>query len=223
LTLVNVPASATLAFDGALLMCDGLPLMLMSIEQVNLSASRVASISLSGSGQAVLSLADNDLIVTNGDPAAIGAWIKSGQLVAKSAPYTTLAAILNDKGDKNHTPIKPSFAGQSVLASDVLVKYTWNGDANLDGVVNADDYFQIDSGYISQKKGYYNGDFNYDAVVNADDYFLIDSAFIGQSGPLAASRPATVPLADAVAMKQSARKAQPVGILSQLFSTEPVL
>ncbi|MCY2954359.1 MAG: hypothetical protein NTU53_20705 [Planctomycetota bacterium] len=105
----------------------------------------------------------------------------------------------------------------------VLVKYTWNGDANLDGMVNADDYFQIDSGFIAQKKGWYNGDFNYDNVVNADDYFLIDSAFIGQSGPLSASKPKAASSADVVAMRQAAKKAEPDGILSQLFSTEPAL
>jgi hypothetical protein len=68
-----------------------------------------------------------------------------------------------------------------------------------------------------------NGDFNYDDVINADDYFLIDSAFIGQSGPLAASKPEAAVSADAVVMRQPARKAELEGILSQLFSTEPVL
>ncbi|MCY2950604.1 MAG: hypothetical protein NTU53_01345 [Planctomycetota bacterium] len=89
----------------------------------------------------------------------------------------------------------PAWAGQSLDANSVLVKYTWNGDTNLDGVINADDYFLIDSGFILQAEGWYNGDFNYDGVVNADDYFLIDSAFIGQSGPLSAehSRMSAVP------------------------------
>jgi len=95
-------------------------------------------------------------------------------------------------------------------------------DANLDGVINADDYFLIDSGYITQAKGYHNGDFNYDGVINADDYFLIDSTFIGQNGPLAASNPISVLPADAVVMRQPAMKAEPDGILWQLFSTEPV-
>jgi len=106
----------------------------------------------------------------------------------------------------------------------VLVKYTWNGDANIDGVVNADDYFQIDSGFISQKGGWYNGDFNYDTVINADDYFLIDSAFIGQMGPLSVSRAEAATSANLAAVKQQpAKEAEPDGILSQLFSTEPVL
>ncbi|MCY2952930.1 MAG: hypothetical protein NTU53_13280 [Planctomycetota bacterium] len=75
---------------------------------------------------------------------------------------------------------------------------------------------------IDHRKGYYNGDFNYDGVVNADDYFLIDSAFIGQSEPLAASKPDSTASAD-VAVQQKARQAELDGILSQLFSTEPVL
>jgi len=40
-----------------------------------------------------------------------------------------------------------------------------------------------------------NGDFNYDDVINADDYFLIDSSYIGQRGPLhtGAVQPSAVP------------------------------
>jgi hypothetical protein len=116
---------------------------------------------------------------------------------------TGLAAVANNQGE-------------------VVVKYTWDGDANLDGLINADDYFQIDSGYITQAKGWYNGDFNYDDIINADDYFLIDSAFIGQTGPLAASKPEPAVSADVI-VQQQAKKADPEGILSQLFSTEPVL
>ena len=67
---------------------------------------------------------------------------------------------------------------------DVRVAYTYNGDANLDGRVNADDYFRIDQGFLAQPATptYAQGDFNYDGRVNADDYFLIDQAFLGQGG-----------------------------------------
>ena len=37
-----------------------------------------------------------------------------------------------------------TFAGVSVAAADVLVMFTWGGDANLDGKINIDDYGQID-------------------------------------------------------------------------------
>jgi hypothetical protein len=131
---------------------------------------------------ATLDLADNDMIVQNGSVSAIRGFVTSGRLTCADPAYTTLAITLNNKGDG--TKIKTQFDGVDVALTDLLVKYTWNGDANLDGLVNADDYFRIDSGYITQATGYYNGDFNYDGTINADDYFLIDSAYIGQTGPL---------------------------------------
>jgi hypothetical protein len=65
-----------------------------------------------------------------------------------------------------------------------MVKYTWNGDGTLDGVINFDDYFLIDTGYLAQPADplYRDGDFNYDGLINFDDYFLIDQAFLEQSG-----------------------------------------
>src|SRR5437773_4101749 len=64
--------------------------------------------------------------------------------------------------------------------------YTWGGDANLDGLLNGDDYFRIDS-HVSQNGsvfGYHNGDFNYDGAINGDDYFIIDSNIAtAQSSP----------------------------------------
>ena len=50
-------------------------------------------------------------------------------------------------------------------------------EANLDGTLNGDDYFQIDSHFNQDGLvfGYFNGDFNYDGAINGDDYFIIDS------------------------------------------------
>jgi hypothetical protein len=129
-----------------------------------------AGLNLTGSGR--LDLADNDLIVRNGDIAAIAEANKSARLIGTPAKYTTLVAAMNDKGDGK--TIRATFAGQAVGLTDLLVKYNWVGDANLDSVVDADDYFQIGSGYIAQAKGCHNGDSNYDGIINADDYFLID-------------------------------------------------
>jgi hypothetical protein len=72
-----------------------------------------------------------------------------------------------------------------VINTDVLVKYTYFGDANLDGMVNGSDYTLIDNGYNSGLSGWRNGDFNYDGVIDGDDYMLIDNAFNTQGSPLA--------------------------------------
>lgn len=67
--------------------------------------------------------------------------------------------------------------GQTVSATTTLVRYTYVGDANLDGRINGDDYFKIDAGFSAHSTGYGAGDFNYDGKINADDYFLIDSNY----------------------------------------------
>jgi hypothetical protein len=149
-------------------------------------------------GQGTLDLSDNDLIVRataatkasvlaeivtrikTARDAAAGRWKGPGitSSAAETNPITGLAALAN--------PGLANFSGIGVGADNVLVKYTYNGDANLDGLINADDYFRIDSGFLAQppNPAYDQGDFNYDGLINADDYFLIDSAFLGQSGTL---------------------------------------
>jgi autotransporter-associated beta strand protein len=79
-----------------------------------------------------------------------------------------------------------SFQGSTVNASDVLLKYTYYGDANLDGQVNSTDYGFIDNGFLTGATGWQNGDFNYDGTVNGSDYTLIDNAFNTQGAQLAA-------------------------------------
>jgi hypothetical protein len=65
--------------------------------------------------------------------------------------------------------------------SDVEVRHTYYGDANLDGRLDGSDYSKIDNGYIRHLSGWSNGDFNYDGVVDGSDYTLIDNAFNRQT------------------------------------------
>ena len=69
------------------------------------------------------------------------------------------------------------FDGINTTTNDVLVKYTYFGDANLDGTVSGADYQQIDAGFGLHLTGWQNGDFNYDGVVDGSDYSLIDNTF----------------------------------------------
>jgi hypothetical protein len=171
---------------------------------VGTNGSRVISLAaLSMGPAAILDLFDNDLLL---QPTAVnrqdmldlitnllrsgrngGAWngpgIRSTTAANNAAHTTGLAGILNDHGDG--TPVQNTFAGETVNANSILVKYTYNGDANVDGVLNADDYAQIDAGFASQAIGYLNGDFNYSGgAPNSDDYFLIDKTFADQGAPL---------------------------------------
>src|SRR5205814_6783194 len=72
------------------------------------------------------------------------------------------------------------FAGQTVDATTVLVKYTYVGDADLDGAITSNDYFQIDTGFLANRTGWINGDFDYSGSINSNDYFDIDLNFLNQ-------------------------------------------
>jgi hypothetical protein len=77
------------------------------------------------------------------------------------------------------------FDGQTIDGSTVIVKYTYGGDANLDGIISGDDYSAIDFYAIAPNShDWWEGDFNYDGLVNGDDYSAIDFALLAQGAPL---------------------------------------
>jgi autotransporter-associated beta strand protein len=139
-----------------------------------------------------LDLTDNDLVVRNGSLGTLtmevrqgyGAanWQGSGGILSSAAAadttHLTALGVIQDSIDQNGgTALVTTFDGQPVLNTDVLVKYTYYGDANLDGSVDGSDYSRIDNGDLNHLTGWYNGDFNYDGVIDGSDYTLIDNTF----------------------------------------------
>jgi hypothetical protein len=144
---------------------------------------------------ATLDLGGNDMIIHNGDLAALsgllasglnnGSWNGSGiasSAAASDATYrTALGILLNNAGAFGAANL---FDGYAPSSSDVLIKYTYYGDANLDGQVDGSDYTLIDNGFNNQLTGWQNGDFNYDSTVDGSDYTLIDNVYNIQGSPL---------------------------------------
>ena len=157
----------------------------------------MGSLSISGSSGAwsgKLDLADNDLDVKNGSLADLtnqvaegshnGAWNGNGITSLSAAADTThltALGVIQDSTDGTTTGsvLYSKFdTATGLTATDVLVKYTYYGDANLDGTVDASDYSRIDSGFVTPgATGWFNGDFNGDGVIDGSDYTLIDNAF----------------------------------------------
>jgi hypothetical protein len=83
----------------------------------------------------------------------------------------------------------PSFTGVPVTPDDILIKYTYTGDGNLDGAVTFDDYAAMDAAFFGtiSNLGWATGDINFDGVINFDDYAVVDQAFFRQGAPLAGS------------------------------------
>ncbi|CAN5577332.1 hypothetical protein BH09PLA1_BH09PLA1_31530 [soil metagenome] len=168
---------------------------LVHVSAGRLDPLKVAALSVTAGG--AVDLNDNDMIITSGTSNAVrlliaaarngGAWNMPGLTSsnARSAtPKNRTLGVLS--GTEFHSAQGPGalFSGAAVANSDVLVKFTWYGDADFNGVVNFDDYSRTDSGFNNNRTGWLNGDFDGNNVVNFDDYSLIDLAFNTQSGTL---------------------------------------
>ena len=76
------------------------------------------------------------------------------------------------------------WAGQTVDASAVLVRFTYEGDVNLDGLFDGADYGTLDNWYqFPGTSGYWNGDVNYDGVIDGADYGTLDNSIQLQGAP----------------------------------------
>jgi hypothetical protein len=106
------------------------------------------------------------------------------------------------------------------------MKYTYYGDANLDGTVNSADYSLVDYAFLYNQThpndpltGWYNGDFNYDGVTNGSDYTLMDNAFNQQGAAISTEvAVSTVQIAGQITA-QTAGAAVPEPALGTLLGT----
>ncbi len=150
----------------------------------------LSSLSIAGTGK--LDLSNNDMLLHFGNLAIVnsllsngynggnwtGSGIDSSAAAADATQLSSLGGILNNLGNGQTLfggANQPAFDGLHAAATDVLVKYTYYGDADLNGVVDSADYARIDNGLLSQTTaspltGWQNGDFNYDGVINGSDY-----------------------------------------------------
>ncbi len=201
-----------------------------------------------------LDLANNDMIVLNGNLADIssqiaqgydgGKWdgspIKptfggypgyfnfSGGIISTTAAadtsHLTALGVIPSTGGANGSA--GTFDGQTVPVGSVLMKYTYYGDANLDGTVNSADYSLVDYAFLYNQThpndpltGWYNGDFNYDGVTNGSDYTLMDNAFNQQGAAISTEvAVSTVQIAGQITA-QTAGAAVPEPALGTLLGT----
>ena len=164
----------------------------------NAGTSMLAALSISPTGQ--LDLKDNDLLVDNGNLAAITNLVKSGLNIngslwtgpgitsstAAANPLLPLALGVIPNNDGGGSPLYPTFNGISSDINDVLVKYTFFGDADLNGIVDtASDFDLYITGLTSGGSlgGWLYGDFDYNGVVDSTtDFDLFITGLTNQSG-----------------------------------------
>jgi hypothetical protein len=156
----------------------------------NLIVATALSITTAGK----LDLADNDMLVdySGTSPRATiqalintaragGAWTGTTGITSTNAknanPKNTTLGLMEAADYKSIYGPAATWNGQTLDSTGVLIKYTYYGDADFNGVVNFDDYSRTDAGFNGNKSGWMNGDFDGNGAVNFDDYSLIDLAF----------------------------------------------
>jgi hypothetical protein len=109
-----------------------------------------------------------------------GTWTGSGitSIAAKNNPLhnTTLGAMDSADFKMLYGPAA-LFQGQEIITPAVLVRYTYYGDTDFNGIIDFDDYSRADAGFNTHRSGWLNGDFDGNGVLDFDDFSLIDLAF----------------------------------------------
>ena len=160
----------------------------------------------SSSPTATLDITDNNMIVHNGDLATLTAQAKAAITVNAdwtgpgltsttarddSNFVTAVGVIQNDDGGGGGDPLYTSWpsgadsgGAVAVVHDDVLIKYTYYGDADLDGTVNSgQDYDLFLAGKGGGGTGWEYGDFDYDGTTNSGiDYDLFLAGKVASIG-----------------------------------------
>ncbi len=141
------------------------------------------------SSEAKVEYRDNDLVVSFSDTenqvksglVLLGGsgteGIHSVEVDTQTIPGSMLAVV--DDGDPVISGAITEISGFQIPdpTSSVLVKYTWFGDSNLDGVVDGSDYALIDTGFSAGGTlgGWVFGDYDYSGAISSDDLLPINT------------------------------------------------
>jgi autotransporter-associated beta strand protein len=180
-------------------------------------AVSAATVTLTGTGK--LDMTDNDLVIKTSTLAGVQAQITAGfnggtwdgaginSSSAATHPNATTALGYGDNAELGLT----TFSGVALTGPEIIVKYTYYGDADLTGVVDLDDFGLFLTGYQngSLPRTWIYGDFDYTGVIDLDDFGLFLYGYQNQGGPLSALSEA---VADASGISSSDRASMQAAI-----------
>jgi hypothetical protein len=107
--------------------------------------------------------------------------IRTGRIVSTSADATHRLGY----GD-NALLHRSSLGGQPADDTSLLIKFTFAGDSNLDGQVDADDLARL-AQHWQQSADWTGGDLDYDGLINIRDLYLLATTWqMGVGNPLPA-------------------------------------
>ena len=146
-----------------------------------------------------LDLTDNDLVVNNGTYTTVQAQVLAGfgnpnvpGITSTTSDGSQILALFD-----NAQVGASDWLGVPIGGNAVVGKYTYFGDANIDGQVTGDDYTVVDANLNTTPAvglEWLSGDMNLDGSVTGDDYTVIDANLgLGSGNPLSSSQVGAVP------------------------------
>jgi hypothetical protein len=156
------------------------------------NSSGVVARGLSIAGTGVLDLTNNGLVLPNGTVPAVQALLAAGSNLGNwdgagginSSTAAANPAHITALGFADNAVLhRTVFAGVSGLAgTEILVKYTYYGDSDLDGRTTLDDFTLFLFGYQHGSSAWSQGNYDYSGVVTLDDFTLFLKGY-QQQGP----------------------------------------
>lgn len=162
-----------------------------------------ASVSIDTAGGGVLDLTTRGLIVDYAGASPLagmtallasgrdgGTWAGAGihSSTAAAAPGMNYAVGVAESAELGVT----SFLGQPFAGDALLLRYTLEGDNNLDGTVGIAD-FSLLAANFNQPGGWFDGDYDYDGATSIADFSKLAANFNLSAAESAGARPAAVP------------------------------
>ena len=170
--------------------------VMIAANGTNTGASRVTALTIAGGATptAKLNLTNNAMAIdyTGTSPASsvrdlLQAGFANGAWTGNGITSSHAAAIAADSSNTHKTAIgfaeasaignPTTWFGQSVDGTSLLMRYTFSGDANLDGHVNSGDFTSLSQNFNGSGRFWWHGDFNFDGIVNALDFNMIATNF----------------------------------------------
>jgi hypothetical protein len=161
----------------------------MNDNDMIIRASAATKNAVHAAAQANITSAQNGVdaqFISNWNGTGITSSRARAQNVTQGFDLYNLGVIRNsDLSETTGTPFT-TWHGQDVGLDDVLLKFTYTGDGNLDGAITFDDYSVMDAAFFGLllNLGWATGDINNDGVITFDDYSIVDQAFFFQLAPL---------------------------------------
>jgi autotransporter-associated beta strand protein len=155
-------------------------------------ANALTLTTLTTTGTGLLDITNNSMVVRNMTVSQVGALVKTGYAAgAWTGPginsSTAAAGTTTGIGFADNSILAfTSFKGVNVGPTDVLVKYTYYGDADLDGDVDGNDVGRWATNFTgsggSTSKTWVEGDWDYDGDVDGNDVGRWAVNFTGSGG-----------------------------------------